>query len=46
MLIVLDVIMFIVPALFSITIHDYLRHGEIFTRRKHILFAVYLLLIT
>lgn len=45
MLIVLDVLMFIVPALFSIIIHDYLRHGELSLRRKIIFFAIYLLLI-
>ena len=45
MLTVLSVAMFIVPAIFSLVIHDYLRHGEVSAKRKVILFAVYLILI-
>lgn len=39
MLIVLSVAMFIVPSMFSLTIHDYLRHGEVPARKKTILFS-------
>lgn len=45
MLIVLSVAMFIVPSMFSLTIHDYLRHGEVGRRRKVVLLIVYLILI-
>ena len=41
----LNVAMFVVPAVFSIVIHDYLRHGEVTRNRKLVLFAVYLILI-
>lgn len=45
MLIVLSVLMFTLPALFSLIIHNYLRHGELSGKRKLVLFVVYLLLI-
>lgn len=45
MLIALSVAMFIVPSLFSLSIHDYLRHGEVSRIRKIVLLIVYLLLI-
>lgn len=45
MLIVLSVAMFIVPSMFSLTIHDYLRRGEVSRRRKVVLLIVYLILI-
>ena len=37
--------MFIVPAFFSLVIHNYLRHGELSGKRKAFFLAVYLLLI-
>lgn len=45
MLTALSVMMFIVPALFSIVIHDYLRHGELSIKKKTALFFLYLILI-
>ena len=42
---VLSVAMFIVPAVFSLVIHDYLRHGEVSSKRKVILFFIYFTLI-
>ena len=42
---ILSVAMFIFPALFSVAIHNYLRHGEVRTQRKAVLFVVYLLTI-
>ena len=41
----LNIAMFVIPAVFSIVIHDYLRHGEVTRNRKLVLFAVYLVLI-
>ena len=45
MLIALNIMMFIIPAFFSLVIHNYLRHGELRTRRKIVLFGEYLLLL-
>ena len=45
MIIVLNFAMFIVPPIFSLVIHDYLRHGELLRKRKVVLFLVYLILI-
>lgn len=45
MLTVLSIMMFILPAVFSVVIHNYLRHGELSGKRKLVFFAVYLLLI-
>lgn len=45
MLIVLSISMFIVPAVFSLIIHDYLRHGELPGHKKVILFVTYLIFI-
>lgn len=42
MLKLLNVAMILFPAMFSLAIHDYLRHGEVKTSRKAILFVVYL----
>lgn len=39
------VIMLIVPALFALVIHSYLRHGDVSTRRKIVFFVVYAVLI-
>ena len=39
------VIMLIVPALFALVIHSYLRHGDVSTRRKMVFFVVYAALI-
>lgn len=41
----LSVAMIIVPALFALIIHNYLRHGDLSTKRKVIFFFVYLVLI-
>ncbi len=38
--------MFLVPAIVSVIIHNYLRHGEMTTKRKIVSFLVYLLLIS
>ena len=45
MLEALSISMFIVPAIFSLIIHDYLRHGESPAKKKIILFVTYLVLI-
>lgn len=45
MLNVLSIAMFILPAFFSLAIHDYLRHGEVKTSRKAKLLIVYFLTI-
>lgn len=45
MLLALSIMMFIVPALFSVIIHNYLRHGELSGKRKLVFFVVYLVLI-
>ncbi len=45
MLIALNILMFIAPAIVSLVIHDYLRHGEIKNIRKVILYIIYLFLI-
>ena len=45
MITVLNFAMFIVPSIFSLIIHDYLRHGELSRKRKVVLFLVYLSLI-
>ncbi len=45
MLLLLDIAMFIVPAIFSVAIHGYLRHGEVSFKRKIVLFSVYFILI-
>ena len=42
---ILNIAMFIIPAIFSVIIHDYLRHGEVPARKKAILFLVYIILI-
>lgn len=42
---ILNIAMFIIPAIFSVIIHDYLRHGEVPARKKTILFIVYIILI-
>lgn len=42
---ILSVAMFIFPTVFSVAIHNYLRHGEVRTQRKAVLFVVYLLTI-
>lgn len=42
---ILNIAMFIIPAIFSVIIHDYLRHGEVPARKKIILFIVYIILI-
>ena len=44
MLLALSIMMFIVPAFFSVIIHNYLRHGELSGKRKLVFFAVYLVL--
>ena len=41
---ILNIAMFIIPAIFSVIIHDYLRHGEVPARKKTILFIVYIIL--
>lgn len=45
MLAVLNIMMFIVPALVSLIIHNYLRHGELSGKRKIVLFFVYFFLL-
>ncbi len=45
MITILNFAMFIVPPIFSLIIHDYLRHGELSRKRKIVLFIVYLTLI-
>ena len=45
MLLALSIMMFILPALFSVVIHNYLRHGELSGKRKLEFFVVYLVLI-
>ena len=45
MLLALSIAMFIVPAIFSLIIHNYLRHGEVPSHKKIILFLTYLILI-
>ncbi|SEP83472.1 ABC transporter permease [Butyrivibrio sp. TB] len=45
MLFILNILMFIVPAIVSLIIHNYLRHGEMLGKRKAIFFVVYLLLL-
>lgn len=45
MLFILNILMFILPSVFSVVIHDYLRHGDLSGKRKLVLFAVYLLII-
>lgn len=45
MLLALSIMMFILPALFSLVIHNYLRHGEMSRTRKLVFFGVYLLVI-
>ncbi len=45
MLVLLSVMMLILPAVFSLVIHMCLRHGEVETKRKVILFFVYLAII-
>lgn len=42
---VLNIVMFIVPPLFALVIHNYLRHGELSGRRKVIFGVVYFILI-
>ena len=41
----LNIAMFIVPGLFCVIIHNYLRHGEVTTKRRLILFTIYSILI-
>ncbi len=45
MLLALSIMMFTVPSLFSVVIHNYLRHGELSRKRKLELLVVYLVLI-
>ena len=45
MLVLLSVLMFLVPAAFSMLIHSCLRHGEVETKRKIFLFVLYLVII-
>ncbi len=42
---VLNILMFIVPPVFALVIHNYLRHGELSGKRKAILLGIYLVLI-
>lgn len=42
---VLNILMFIVPPVFALVIHNYLRHGELRGKRKAILLGIYLVLI-
>lgn len=42
---VLDIIMFVVPPLFALLIHNYLRHGELSGKRKVVLLGIYIILI-
>ena len=42
---ILNIAMFVVPGLFSVIIHNYLRHGEVITKKRLILFIVYTILI-
>ncbi len=45
MIIILSIVMFIVPAVFAVVIHNYLRHGELTAKRKLVLFIEYSILI-
>ncbi len=45
MLLALSIMMFTVPSLFSVVIHNYLRHGELSGKRKLEFLVVYLVLI-
>lgn len=45
MLLYISILMFILPAVFSLVIHNYLRHGEMSGKRKIVFFLVYLVLI-
>ena len=45
MLLLLTIMMFIIPPLFSLIIHNYLRHGELSGKRKAALFMEYLILL-
>ena len=39
------ILMLIVPAVFAVVIHSYLRHGDMSGRRKILFFAIYIVLI-
>ena len=45
MQIVQNIFMFIIPAVFALVIHNYLRHGELEARKKLVDFAIYFVLI-
>lgn len=45
MLIALNILMFIAPAIVSLVIHDYLRHGELKRTRRFLLYIIYLVII-
>ena len=45
MLTLLSILMFFLPALFSLVIHSCLRHGELSGKRKIIFFTIYLIII-
>jgi len=45
MLLALSIMMFIIPAIFSMVIHNHLRHGEIGRKKKFALFVLYLCII-
>lgn len=45
MIFALSILMFFLPALISVIIHDYLRHGEIVVNKKVVLFVCYLCII-
>ena len=43
--ILLTIMMFIIPPMFSLVIHNYLRHGELSGKRKALLFVEYIVLL-
>lgn len=45
MYVLLDVLMLFIPAIVSLTIHNYLRHGGLKTKKKVLLFFIYTILI-
>lgn len=42
---VMGIIMFCVPSLFALSIHNYLRHGQLAGKRKAVFYVIYFLLI-